>query len=79
MRHVPGSRENCRDIALICKKLGTKIVVSSDAHNCYQIGIFDHAIAMLEEIDFPEELIMNVNGARFLAFLKEFHSREAAG
>ncbi len=73
-----GSRENCRDIALICKKLGAKIVVSSDAHNCYQIGIFDHAIAMLEEIDFPEELIMNVNGARFLAFLKEFHSREAA-
>lgn len=74
-----GSCENCRDIALICKKLGAKIVVSSDAHNCYQIGIFDHAIAMLEEIDFPEELIMNVNGARFLAFLKEFHSREAAG
>ncbi len=74
-----GSRENCRDIALICKRLGTKIVVSSDAHNCYQVGIFDHAIAMLEEIDFPEELIMNVDGARFLAFLKEFRSREAAG
>ena len=66
-----GSRENCKKIAEMCKKIGTKIVVSSDAHSCFEIGKFDEAIAMLEEIAFPEELIMNLTAERFLAHLKQ--------
>ena len=56
------------------KKIGTKIVVSSDAHNSFQIGVFDHALALLKEVDFPEALIMNLTAARFTAYLKELRS-----
>ncbi|MBE5039355.1 phosphatase [Ructibacterium gallinarum] len=69
VRH--GSRENCMKIAEVCKKIGTKIVVSSDAHNSFQIGVFDHALELLKEVDFPEEQIMNLTAARFTDYLKE--------
>ena len=61
-------------IAEVCKKIGTKIVVSSDAHNSFQIGIFDHALELLKEVDFPEEQIMNLTAARFTDYLKELRS-----
>ncbi|MBQ7901849.1 MAG: phosphatase [Clostridia bacterium] len=49
----------CREIALKAKEIGTGIVVNSDAHFFTHIGEFDHAVQMLKEIDFPEELIVN--------------------
>ncbi len=59
---------NCRKIAELCKEYGTHICVNSDAHYCDMVGKFDASIAMLEEIDFPEDLIAN----RSLDALKEF-------
>ena len=53
------SIDNCRRIAELCKKYGTGIVVSSDAHFFMDIGNYSEAIRMLNEIDFPEELVMN--------------------
>ncbi|MGL5972550.1 MAG: phosphatase [Oscillospiraceae bacterium] len=53
------SIDNCISIAKICKNLGCKIVVNSDAHSIYNLGNFDNAINMLKSIDFPEELIVN--------------------
>lgn len=61
---------NCRNIALMCKKLGVGICVNSDAHNCYVIGRYDKAVEMLEEIDFPEELIMNSSYEKLKEYLK---------
>ncbi len=45
------------------------ILVSSDAH--FETGIKDHASAlrMLEEIDFPEELIVNADLNRLIDYL----------
>ena len=54
-----GSELICRDIALLCKEYGTKIILSSDTHFYTSIGVFDNAIKMLREIEMPEELIMN--------------------
>lgn len=65
-----GSRENCRAIAEKCKELGCKIVVGSDAHTPFDVGNFDKAAKMLEEINFPEELIMNATPERFLDYLR---------
>jgi len=67
----PQSRENCRKIALRCKKLGVFITVGSDAHACYSVGQFDTAIEMLAEIDFPEELIANISLKRFVSILNK--------
>lgn len=70
-----GSEENCRQIAEICKTVGAKIVVSSDAHSCFDIGVMDASIAMLEDIRFPEENIMNLTAERFLAYLDEWRAQ----
>ncbi len=47
----------CRTIAERCAELGCTIIVSTDAHICASIGRFSNSIAMLRDIDFPEELI----------------------
>lgn len=66
----PKNIERCREIALACKRLGAYIVVNSDAHFMGQIGTFEKAVTMLEEIDFPEELIMNLNSDRFIKYIE---------
>lgn len=65
-----GSMENCRCIAEKCKEVGCGIVVSSDAHTPFDVGNMDSAISMLEEIEFPEELIMNTTAEKFIGFLR---------
>jgi len=65
-----GTEKNCRTIAETCKKLGTNIVVSSDAHICFNIGNFDAALEMLSEIGFPEELIMNTSAEKFINYIE---------
>jgi putative hydrolase len=59
----------CREVALLCKKYKTQIVVSSDAHYHGAIGIYDKALGMLDEIDFPAELVVNASLAKFKAYL----------
>ncbi|MBR5558781.1 MAG: phosphatase [Oscillospiraceae bacterium] len=71
-----GSKENCTQIAKLCKKYQVPVVVNSDAHFCTEIGHFPHCIAMLEEIDFPEELVVNADFDRFLAIVKEKSGRD---
>lgn len=63
----------CRQIAERCAELGVGVVVSSDAHIAPQIGQFPSVERMLEEIHFPEELIMNRGREPFL------HELAAAG
>jgi len=62
---------HCREIALACKKLGANIVVSSDAHTPFAVGITDDAMQLLAEIDVLEERIMNLTLERFSQYLKE--------
>ncbi|WP_099205279.1 phosphatase [Scatolibacter rhodanostii] len=68
--------KNCRQIALTCKKYGVSIVVDSDAHFETQIADFHPALQMLEEISFPEELIVNSSKERLHAYLEK-HSKIA--
>ena len=56
----------CQAIAERAAELGVGIVVSSDAHIAPAIGKFPCAERMLEEIHFPEELIMNRGRAAML-------------
>ena len=56
----------CRTIAERCAELGVGVAVSSDAHVASRIGQFPTVERMLEEIHFPEELIMNRGREPFL-------------
>lgn len=63
---------NCKKIALACKKHDVSVIVNSDAHFCKQVGVFDDAIKLLEEIDFPEELVINADTFRFQSYLEKY-------
>jgi len=66
-----GSHSNCKQIALLCKKYGAKLIINSDAHFCTRIGEFTEAVNMLESIDFPEEFIINKDPKQLLLRLKK--------
>ena len=70
------SYDFCRKIALACKKHGTKVVINSDAHFCTEVGVYEKVPAMLEEIEFPKELIMNTNASRFIKYLEEKRNKK---
>jgi putative hydrolase len=65
------SVNNCRRIARLCMKYEAPVAVNSDAHSEFELGNFDKALAMLEEIGFPEELIVNSSKERLNAFLRD--------
>ncbi|NLM50061.1 MAG: phosphatase [Clostridiaceae bacterium] len=64
------SDKNCREIALLCKKHGVNIVVSSDAHAKDRILFVDKALKMLDEINFPEELVLNTSLEKLISYLQ---------
>lgn len=65
-----GSHENCREIALLCKKYSVPVVLSTDAHFSAEIGHVPDSSALLEDIDFPEELILNTSLEKLCNYLK---------
>lgn len=52
-------RALCREIAIMCKELKVQIMINSDAHFTNSIGEISRSISLLEEIDFPEDLVAN--------------------
>ncbi len=66
-----GSKENCYDIAMLCKKHRVKVIVGSDSHVAFDVGRFDKALELLISIEMPEELIINTCTDRFVDYLKE--------
>lgn len=60
----------CKKIAERCAELDVNITVSSDAHFSSYIGNYDRAIAMLEEIHFPEHLIANASLEKLLSHIR---------
>ena len=54
-----GTREN--DICMLnyCREYQVPILVNSDAHMDVTVGEFSYAVSLLEELAFPEELVLN--------------------
>jgi putative hydrolase len=65
-----GSLKNCMEIALLCKQYEIPIVVNSDAHVCFSVGDVEAAFKLLDEIEFPYELIVNLTLERLSAWIK---------
>ena len=65
------SIKNCYEIAKLCKKHGARIVVDSDAHFFERVADVSLALKMLEEIDFPEELVVNASVSNLQEYMKE--------
>ncbi len=65
------SVDNCRKIAQLCKKHCARIVVDTDAHIADKVGEFPFALKLLEEIDFPSELVVNSSISNLQAYFLE--------
>lgn len=76
-RFRPGSESNCSEIIRLCIKYDVRITVSSDSHFCMSVGGFEHALASLEENNFPYELIVNRTRESMEQYLKERQIRLA--
>lgn len=62
---------NCKKIAQLCKKYGARVVVDTDAHFSSKVGEVSDAIKMLEEIDFPSELVVNSSVENLQEYFRE--------
>lgn len=61
--------ENYRCMLDWCRQLSVPIIVNSDAHDPSWVGRFELAEELLEELSFPESLILNLDTDKLLGFL----------
>ncbi|WDV45230.1 phosphatase [Clostridiaceae bacterium M8S5] len=65
-----GSKDNCIKIAKLCKEYNVPIIVGSDSHFAPDVGRFDVVERVLEDIDMPEELVINTSVEKLKEYLK---------
>ncbi|WP_024620015.1 phosphatase [Paraclostridium bifermentans] len=56
-----GAIENAKILLNLCKKHDVKVILGSDAHIYYQVGNFENCTKILEEVNFPGNLVVNFN------------------
>ena len=64
------ARDNNLQILRLCKERNMPVILGSDAHISFMIADYDRIIPLLEETDFPEDLIMNFWPDRFFSYIK---------
>lgn len=73
--HRPGSLPSLRKYILCCKRNRQRVCVASDAHFHTMVGNVTPLMALLDELEFPEELIVNLRQDRFEDYLRERKAR----
>jgi len=66
------ARENAIEYLQLCKEYGVEIIINSDAHVDTTVGNHAAALALLEELDFPEELVVNADIERAKKYLNRY-------
>lgn len=65
-----GAAENYLEILRICKEHRVPVIVNSDSHFCMNVGQFSNAEKLLEQTEFPEELVVNTDRQRIVSIVK---------
>ena len=73
--HRPGSLPSLKQYILCCKAHGQRVCAASDAHFYTMVGNITPLMTLLEELEFPPELIVNLTKERFDNYLKERNCR----
>lgn len=68
-RNKETALRNNLEILRLCKQYEVPVVLSSDAHISYAIADYSFIWPLLQETEFPDQLIMNYFPARFLSYI----------
>ena len=63
------TRENNLEMLKWCRTFHHPIVLSSDSHGPEKVGQFPYSLALLDEINFPQQLVLNYRLRELLQFL----------
>jgi len=66
-----GSAENCKNIAAKAKEKGVCLAAGSDCHICYDVGEFNIIEEIFNELDMPEELVINTDLLKLIDYLNK--------
>lgn len=64
-----GARDNYITMLELCRRYHASVIINSDAHCEADAGNHLFAHALLEELDFPEELVVNTSPDRLIPYL----------
>ncbi len=74
--HPKGSRKDPRenDIRMLemCRRYEAPVILNSDAHTAFDVGNHAYSDQLLEEISFPEHLIVNRSVAEYKKYINRF-------
>lgn len=60
---------NNLEILRLCKKYEVPVILGSDAHIHFDIGNYDNIYPLIDQVGFPEELILNTDTSAFLKYI----------
>ena len=64
------SRDNMKAILKLCQKHQTELIIDSDAHIADDVGNHKYVHELLDNLNFPEELIVNTSVDKFKKYIK---------
>lgn len=68
------ARENDLEILRLCKKYRASVILGSDAHYHKDILNHERIFPLLEEVGFPEELIVNTDRRKLYPYINKYSS-----
>lgn len=68
IRKNPVARANNIELLKLCKKMDVPVILGSDAHISFSIADYERLWPLIEETNFPHELIVNDQIQKFNAF-----------
>ena len=63
------AEQNYREMLAYCEKYETPIIIDSDAHIDRAVGEHERAWALIKEVDFPEQLIVNTDLELYFSYI----------
>ena len=71
----PGSRPRCEYMAKLAAKSGVLVSIASDAHNCFKVGEWEHAVQVAERAGIRPENVLNSSTGLVREFLRRMRGR----
>lgn len=68
-RHKTTARPNNIELLRLCRKYDMPVILGSDAHISFQIADYSNVLPLIDETDFPQELILNDKPDQLLDFI----------